>query len=111
MQMILRECTFDCICKTRHAEKFTSVLADIRAVNYMLYWVVSFILTVFSFQITDVHLIVNSALTPLPSAHGGYEERRFHEALDRVTPLEASAWEAAALFDHAVKGPPPRCIG
>ena len=43
MQMILRERTFDCICKTRHAEKFASVLDDIRAVNYMLYWVVSII--------------------------------------------------------------------
>ena len=44
LQMIVivhRERTFDCQCKKRHAEKFASVLEDIRDINYMLYWVVS----------------------------------------------------------------------
>ena len=41
IESILRERTFDCTCKTRHAVKFASVLDDIRSVKYMLYWVVS----------------------------------------------------------------------
>ena len=41
---------------------------------------------------------------PLPSPPGDYEDRLFHEALDRVAPLEAGAWEAAPLFNHAVGG-------
>ena len=37
----LRERTLDCACKRRHAQKYASVLNDIKQVNYMLYWVVS----------------------------------------------------------------------
>ena len=37
--IVLRERTFDCPCKKRHAEKFASVLEDIREVTYVLYWV------------------------------------------------------------------------
>ncbi len=41
---------------------------------------------------------------PLPSPPGDYEDRLFQEAMARVTPLEAGAWEAAPLFNHAVGG-------
>ena len=41
VKLILRERTLDCACKRRHAQKFASVLVDIRQVNYMLYSVVS----------------------------------------------------------------------
>ena len=41
IDILIRERTFDCACKKRHAQKFASVLQDIRQVNYMLYWVVS----------------------------------------------------------------------
>ena len=41
VHLILRERTFDCACKRIHAKKYTSLLVDIREVNYMLYWVVS----------------------------------------------------------------------
>ena len=40
IEIILRERTYDCTCKTRRSEKFASVLEDIHAVNDMLYWVV-----------------------------------------------------------------------
>ena len=41
VRLILRERTLDCACKRRHAQKYASVLSDIKHVNYMLYWVVS----------------------------------------------------------------------
>ena len=41
VRLILRERTLDCACKRRHAQKYASVLNDIKQVNYMLYWVVS----------------------------------------------------------------------
>ena len=41
VRLILRERTLDCACKRRHAQKYASVLNDIKHVNYMLYWVVS----------------------------------------------------------------------
>ena len=41
VKLILRKRTLDCACKRRHAQKFASVLVDIRQVNYMLYSVVS----------------------------------------------------------------------
>ena len=41
VRLILRERTLDCSCKRRHAQKYASVLSDIKQVNYMLYWVVS----------------------------------------------------------------------
>ena len=31
----------DYSCKRRHAQKYASLLSDIKQVNYMLYWVVS----------------------------------------------------------------------
>ena len=41
VRLIMRERTLDCACKRRHAQKYASVLSDIKEVNYMLYWVVS----------------------------------------------------------------------
>ena len=41
---------------------------------------------------------------PVPSPPGDYEDRLFQEALARVTPLVAGAWEAAPLFNHAAVG-------
>ena len=41
---------------------------------------------------------------PVPSSPGDCEDMLFQEALARVTPLEAGAWEAAPLFNHEVGG-------
>ena len=41
VEMLLTECTLDCVYKKRHSRKIAGVLEAIRQVDYMLWWVVS----------------------------------------------------------------------